>query len=195
MGKVANLQGLLGQGLNRERSGGWKEIMEQYPDIEVSAMEPTNWDPKKAVEITENWLVAYPDLDLIYGNSDGLTVPAAETVDKANKLWDGKQGVIITSVDGSDYALEAVRDGKMVCTFLYAPQHNGFWKVWAPYRIIHGETIDVGYGPNMIKIKGALVTPENVDTMIQLAEDQKQKIETFTFEKTLPEILADYLGK
>jgi ABC-type sugar transport system substrate-binding protein len=194
-GKVANLQGLLGQGLNQERTGGWEEIMKKYPDIQVVAKEPTNWDPKKAVEITENWLTAYPDLDLIYGNSDGLTVPAGEAVDKAGKLWDGKQGIIMTSVDGSDFALEAVKNGKMSNTFLYAPEYAGFWKAYAPFLIASGETVDIGAGPNNVKIKGVLVNGDNVDTTLKLAKDQKDDIQNFPFEKTLPEIIDMYSKK
>ena len=89
-GKVANLQGLLGQGLNTERSGGWSDVLAKYPDIKIVAQEPTGWDPKRAVEIMENWLTAYPDLDLVYGNSDSLTVPALNAVDQAGRLWDGR---------------------------------------------------------------------------------------------------------
>ncbi|MBL8584399.1 MAG: sugar ABC transporter substrate-binding protein, partial [Rhizobiaceae bacterium] len=73
-GEVANLQGLLGQGLNTDRSGGFTDVMAQYPGVKVVAQEPTSWDPTKAVSITENWMTAYPNLDLIYGNSDSLTV-------------------------------------------------------------------------------------------------------------------------
>ncbi len=83
-GEVANLQGLLGQGLNTDRSGGFTDVMAQYPGVKVVAQEPTSWDPTKAVSITENWMTAYPNLDLIYGNSDSLTVPAAG-VDRARR--------------------------------------------------------------------------------------------------------------
>jgi ribose transport system substrate-binding protein len=195
IGKVANLQGLLGQGLNEARTGGWEEMMKKYPGITVVAKEPTGWDPKKAVEITENWLVAYPDLDLIYGNSDGLTVPAGNAIEQAGRLWDGKPGkvgkqIIVTSVDGSDFALTAVKEGKMSCTFLYAPEYTGFWKVWVPFKIASGEKI----GPEFL-IKGTLVTSQNVDKILVLAKDQKESIQTFPFEKTLPEIITEYMSK
>ena len=96
-GEVANLQGLLGQGLNTDRSGGFTDVMAQYPGVKVVAQEPTSWDPTKAVSITENWMTAYPNLDLIYGNSDSLTVPAANVVDRAGK----QDQVLIVSVDGT----------------------------------------------------------------------------------------------
>jgi ABC-type sugar transport system substrate-binding protein len=194
-GKVANLQGLLGQGLNEARTGGWEEIMKANPDIQVVAKEPTGWDPKKAVEIMENWLTAYPDLDLIYGNSDGLTVPAGNSIEQAGRLWNGKAGkvgeqIIVTSVDGSDFALEAVKAGKMSSTFLYAPEYTGFWKAYVPFKIAMGEK----YDPET-KIKGTLVTTANVDKILQLAKDQKEKIQDFPFEKSLPDIITDYMSK
>lgn len=195
VGKVANLQGLLGQGLNEARTGGWEEMMKKHPGIQVVAKEPTGWDPKKAVEIMENWFTAYPDLDLIYGNSDGLTVPASNTIEQAGRLWDGKPGkvgeqIIVTSVDGSDFALEAIQQGKMSCTFLYAPEYTGFWKAWVPFRIAMGE--DVGAE---VKIKGTLVTSENVDKIMLLAKDQKEKISSFPFEKSLGDIIDEYMSK
>ena len=106
-GEVANLQGLLGQGLNTDRSGGFTDVMAQYPGVKVVAQEPTSWDPTKAVSITENWMTAYPNLDLIYGNSDSLTVPAAGVVDRAGK----QDQVLIVSVDGTEPGLNAVKDG------------------------------------------------------------------------------------
>ena len=60
-GKVANLQGLLGQGLNEDGSGGFTDVMAEYPNIEVVAMEPTNWDAARAASVTENWLTRFPN--------------------------------------------------------------------------------------------------------------------------------------
>jgi ribose transport system substrate-binding protein len=181
--EAANLQGLLGQGLNEARSGGWQEQVEAA-GVTVVASEPTDWQPEKAVAAMENWLVAYPDLDLVYGNSDGLTVPAAETASAA-----GRDDIIFVSVDGSDFALEAVRDGLMASTFLYAPEYAGFWKAWVPYRIATGEVVS-----DEILIKGVLVTTDNVENILTLAEDQKTDIQNFEFEKSLPELIEEYTG-
>jgi len=182
--QAANIQGLLGQGLNEARSGGWKEVVEAG-GVTVVASEPTDWQPEKAVAAMENWLVAYPDLNLVYGNSDGLTVPAAQAAQAA-----GNSEIVFVSVDGSDFALEAVKDGVMASTFLYAPEYSGFWKAWVPFRIASGEQV-----PPEILIKGALVTTENVDKTLLLAKDQKEKITEFEFEKTLPELIEIYMSK
>jgi ABC-type sugar transport system substrate-binding protein len=173
--EAANIQGLLGQGLNEARSGGWKEVVEEA-GVTVVASEPTDWQPEKAVAAMENWLVAYPDLNLVYGNSDGLTVPAADAAQAA-----GNQDIIFVSVDGSDFALEAIKEGKMASTFLYAPEYSGFWKAWTPFRAAMGEDL-----PEEILIKGVLVNQENVDNILLLAKDQKEKMAELSSRSPFP---------
>ncbi|HEX4765515.1 MAG TPA: sugar ABC transporter substrate-binding protein [Lichenihabitans sp.] len=182
-GEVANLEGLLGQGLNTDRSGGFTDVMKQYPEVKVVAQEPTGWDPGKAVSITENWLTAYPHLDLIYGNSDSLTVPAAKVIDRVGK----QDQVMLVSVDGTEGGLQAVKSGKMESTVLLAPQYSGFWKAYLPYLIAAKKP-----HPDEIMIQGVLVTKDNVDTALKVADDQVHKLEAFPFEKPLKDILASY---
>jgi len=182
-GQVANLQGLLGQGLNTDRSGGFTDVMAEYPGVTVVAQEPTSWDPTKAVSITENWMTAYPDLDLIYGNSDSLTVPAAGVVERAGKA----DQVMLVSVDGTEPGLTAVRDGVMKSTVLLAPQYSGFWKAYFPYLVATGKDDRAE-----VLIKGVLVTGDNVDAALKLAADQVSAMQDFPFEKPLADIVATY---
>jgi len=182
-GKVANLQGLLGQGLNTDRSGGFTDVMAQYPNVKVVAQEPTDWDPTKAVSITENWLTAYPDLDLIYGNSDSLTVPAAKVVDRSGK----KDQIVLVSVDGTKPGLDAVKNGAMASTVLLAPQYSGFWKANFPYLVV----TKANKTDNFL-IQGVLVTKDNVDAALKIADDQVNNIEKFPFNEPLAEIMKSY---
>jgi len=182
-GEVANLQGLLGQGLNTDRSGGFTDVMAQYPGVKVVAQEPTSWDPTKAVSITENWMTAYPNLDLIYGNSDSLTVPAAGVIERAGK----QEQVMLVSVNGTEPGLKAVKDGTMKSTVLLAPQYSGFWKAYFPYLIATGKD-----DRKEVLIKGVLVTGDNVDKALKLASDQVSNMQNFPFEKPLADIVASY---
>ena len=182
-GEVANLQGLLGQGLNTDRSGGFTDVMAQYPGVKVVAQEPTSWDPTKAVSITENWMTAYPNLDLIYGNSDSLTVPAAGVVNRAGK----QDQILIVSVDGTEPGLNAVKDGTMESTVLLAPQYSGFWKAYFPF-LVATKADD----RKQVLIQGVLVTKDNVDKALKLASDQVNNMQTFPFEKSLTDIAAGY---
>jgi ribose transport system substrate-binding protein len=182
-GEVANLQGLLGQGLNTDRSGGFTDVMAQYPDVKVVAQEPTSWDPARAVSITENWMTAYPNLDLIYGNSDSLTVPAANVVERAGK----QDQVLIVSVDGTEPGLEAVKSGAMESTVMLAPQYSGFWKAYFPFLVATSQD-----ERDEFLIQGVLVTKNNVDAALELAKDQVSDIQNFPFEQPLVDIVATY---
>lgn len=190
-GEVANLQGLLGQGLNEQRTGGFIEVVTKNANIKVDAKEPTNWDPKKAADICETWLTAYPNLDLVYGNSDSLTVPCANVLQRAGKLNTGSPkdpGIMIVSVDGTESGLKGVKDGLLKTTVLLAPQYSGFWKAWVPFRVAQGEQMG-----QEVLIKGVLITKDNVDPAIKLAQDQASQIQTFPFEKPLTDIVDQYM--
>jgi len=183
-GNVAILLGLLEQDINKTRSGGFEEVLAKYPDIKVVAKEPTNnWDPKRAAEITENWMTAYPDLDAIYGLSDSLTVPAANVVKRAGKT----DKIMIFSVDGTQPGLDAVKAGQLANTFAYAPQYNGYWNVYAAYLVAIGVKL-----PSNLLGQGALVTGANLDAMIQMAKDQKDNIKSFPFEVPFGFVVSSY---
>lgn len=183
-GNVAILLGALGQDLNKTRSGGFEEVLKQYPDIKILAAESTgNWEADKAVALTENWLTAYPNLDLIYGLSDSLTVPAANSIKRAGK--DGQ--ILLVSVDGTQVGLDAIKDGSLKSTVAYAPQYNGFWNVYAAYLTAKGVKLPTTYFSG-----GALVTTDNLAGFNQLAKDQADQIKTFPFELPLDVIIADY---
>jgi ABC-type sugar transport system substrate-binding protein len=182
-GEVANLQGLLGQGLNTDRSGGFTDVMAQYPGVKVDAQDPTDWDPTKAVAVTENWMTAYPNLALIYGNSDSLTVPAAKVVARS-----GKQGqIMLVSVDGTLDGLTAVKDDVLKSTVMLAPQYSGFWKAYLPYEIATHKS-----DQKELLIQGVLIDKTNVGQALKLADDQVHSIEKFPFEKPLTDIVASY---
>lgn len=183
-GEVALLQGMLGSGANIFRTEGFVNEMEKYSNIKIVAMTPTDWDPKKAIDTTENYLVAYPNLDVIYGLSDGLTVPAANVVKSAGKT----NQVMLVSVDGSDFALQAVKNGQLKCTFLLGDVYTGFQYVLWASRAAKGEPV-----PGEILIKGAVVTNDNVDAVMRLVKDMKEDTKNFAFEKSLPELIDNYL--
>lgn len=183
-GEVAILQGMLGQDANTYRTKGFTDIIAKYPNVKVVAMTPTDWLPEKAVATTENYLVAFPKLDIIYGLSDGMTVPAANAVKTA-----GKSGQVkLVSVDGGDYALEAVKQGDLECTFLLADVYTGFQYVYHGVKAAKREKL-----PERILIKGALVTRDNVDAVMKLKREMNDNITKFPFEKALPDLINMFL--
>lgn len=185
-GEVAILLGALGQDINTNRAGGFTDVMAQYPNIIIDAQESTgNWEADKAVALTENWLTTYPNLDLIYGLSDSLTVPAANVLARA-----GREDILLVSYDGTEIGLSGIADGSLKSTVALLPQYNGFWNVYAAYLVATGVTFPATY-----YMPGALVTTENLAGFQMLSEDLASSIESFPFELPVSNIVADYAAR
>jgi ABC-type sugar transport system substrate-binding protein len=185
-GNVAVLLGALGQDINTNRAGGFEDALKAYPNVKIVAEESTgNWEADKAVALTENWLTAYPDLDLIYGLSDSLTVPASDVLKRA-----GRQDIMLVSYDGTDIGLQAVSDGALKSTVALLPQYNGFWNVYAAYLVASGVQMPVTY-----YMPGAMVTTDNLKGFQQLSKDLADKITSFPFELPVGSIVDDYAAR
>ena len=186
MGEIAILLGALGQDINTNRSGGFTDVIARYPNISVVAAESTgNWEADRAVALTENWLTAFPDLDLIYGLSDSLALPGANVLARA-----GRDDIMIVSYDGTDVGLEGVADGTLNSTVALLPQYNGFWNVYAAYLVATGVQF-----PTTYYMPGALVTTENLAGFQMLSEDLANNIAVFPFELPVGNIVADYAAR
>ena len=61
-GKIVAIEGPAGSGPQVEMWQGSQEILDKYPDVEVVARKPTNWDQAEAKTAMEDYLQAFPDL-------------------------------------------------------------------------------------------------------------------------------------
>jgi len=184
-GEIAILLGALGQAINDNRAGGFTDVIAQYPNISVVAAESTgNWEADRATALTENWLTAFPNLDLIYGLSDSLSAPAATVLSRA-----GRDDILIVSYDGTEVGLAGVADGSLNSTVALLPQYNGFWNVYAAYLIASG----IGF-PNPYNSPGAMVTTENLAGFQMLSDDLANNIEAFPFELPINNVIDWYAG-
>ena len=75
----------------------------------------------------------------------------------------------------------------MKSTVLLAPQYSGFWKAYFPF-LVATKADD----RTEVLIQGVLVTGDNVDAALKLADDQVAGIQNFPFEKPLADIVATY---
>jgi ABC-type sugar transport system substrate-binding protein len=193
-GDVAVLQGALGQTLNAQRSGGFTDVMHKYPNVKVVATQPTDWLADKASSTMQDWLVKYPNLPMVYGLSDTITVPAIQVAARANKVcnvlhksW--KQNPNCTefsSVDGDPIGITAIQNGQLGVTDLYAP-------VWAGYQFaMMGEKLATGQNPPSRMLSAYLVTPQNVACIARMQNDMTNKIKSFPFDGSLQQIAATF---
>lgn len=193
-GKVAVLQGALGQTLNAQRSGGFTDVMKQQPGVTVVAQQPTDWLADKASAAMQDWMVKYPDLSMVYGLSDTITVPAIKVASRGNRVCDmtqqswksNKQCIEFASVDGDPIGITALQKGQMGVTDLYAP-------IWAGYQFaMMGKALADGKTVPSKMLTAYLVTPDNADCVAKMQDQMTNKMQSFPFGGSLQQIAAKF---
>lgn len=153
-GKVAELQGLLGTSVARDRSEGFKAGMKECPGLQVVAVQSADFDRGKALDVTTNILQANPDITGIYGANDEMALGAVAAV-KSRGLLDT---IKIVGNDGIGDALAAVKSGEMYATNAESPFALGQEVAKIGHAVAGGEKVEESR-----VLQGKLVTGSGVD--------------------------------
>jgi ribose transport system substrate-binding protein len=117
-GKVIVLDGLLGATVGQDRRRGIDDVLAQYPDIEILGRQDAEMQRAKGMQVMENLLQTYPEVDAVLTANDEEALGAIEALDAAGLL----ETTIVSGFDGNAEALKAVRDGRMLVTLVQMPE-------------------------------------------------------------------------
>ncbi len=122
-GNVVDLQGLVGTTAAADREKGFQGVMKKYPDIEIVANQPADFDQEKALNVTTNILQANKQIDAIFGANDDNTVGAIRAIDSSDRYEppSSDRHIYIVGIDGTAQALQAIRQGKQTATVSQNP--------------------------------------------------------------------------
>jgi len=153
---------------------GFQEVMAQYPNVEISTKIAQGWEASNAANIADDWLVAYPDTDLIFSHAEHL---AAAIVSILETKEYKKGDIIMVSTAGMPMGLDLIREEWLQATVEQplAAQAEGvsmFLDDVISKKKIKAGTYSVGgfesdlvekpYGPELM-IPGSVITTANVD--------------------------------
>lgn len=117
-GKVVFLEGPIGQDSSLDRTTAAKDVLKDYPDIEIVTEKVANWDRAEAMSAIENIIQSGMEFNIVYAESDTMALGAMEAI-KGTDL-EGK--VIVGGIDMIADALQSIENGEMYCTaFQNAP--------------------------------------------------------------------------
>lgn len=119
-GKIAIIQGAPGV-TNDLRVGGFMEIIEKNPDIEVVMGPFTDFDRTKAFDAAQNLLVAHDDIDLIYGVSSTIGLGAGQAIRQAGK----SEAIASMGFGGTGDEIIAMREGWLTASVLRSIDDSG----------------------------------------------------------------------
>ena len=141
------------------RSDGYKQVIQQYPDLKSVGKEIANWDRQTGQEKMESLLSKNPDVDGVIAGNDEMALGAINALKEAKKL----DQVKVLGFDGNQDAADAVKAGDMVATVLQ-PIVTGTKSAIEQLNsvITTGET---GKAEEKQSIDCVLITKENADKL------------------------------
>lgn len=109
-GNVIIIEGVGGSSNNETRVGGFRKALEEFPNIKVLASQPGNFQRLQALQVTENLLQTYTQIDGILAANDSMALGAIEALDAA-----GRKALVI-GLNGTKEAIDAIKSGKLLAT-------------------------------------------------------------------------------
>lgn len=108
-----------------------------------------NWTANEAMAITEDWLQAYPDMNVFACMSDEMAVGVIQALVSAGKNMDE---VLVLGIDGSDVGLEYLATGELDATAARDVSIETQFTLDTCERILAGETVEKTLRPNAITL-------------------------------------------
>jgi len=109
-GNVVILEGTTGASSAIEMLAGVHEIIDQYPGINVLASTTAKYNRELAMQVMEDLLIRYPDIDAALCMNDVMALGAKEAI-----LESGRQ-IMVGGINALPEAIEAVSNGEMEVT-------------------------------------------------------------------------------
>ncbi|MFV0427258.1 MAG: substrate-binding domain-containing protein [Beutenbergiaceae bacterium] len=152
-GDIVVLQGPLGQSAELDRTEGIENVLEEYPNINVLAMDSANWRRDEAVNLMANWISAFgDDIDGVVAENDDMGLGALQAMTENN------MSAPIVGIDGIQDGLQAVLDGNFIGTNLQHGRVELAAGLAVANLAANGEPVEDVYTYVM-----PLVTPDNAE--------------------------------
>jgi inositol transport system substrate-binding protein len=154
--KILYLMGVPGQSHTRERRAGLFDTLKEAgrTDIVLLAEQPGNYERARGMQIMEDWIQTFPEIDAVLSANDQMVLGAIEALKAANRLT----GVLTAGVDTIPEAVNAIKNGELTMSiYQSAPAlAKGVYDVLK--RIKNGEAVS-----GEIIIPQDIVSLENID--------------------------------
>jgi len=137
------------------RSQGYNDVIADFPDMELVAVQTANWSQTEAFDVMETIIQANPDIKGVISGNDTMALGAQAALEAA-----GMGDVIVVGFDGSPDVMESIRNGGIDATVLQPVA------IFSELAVDQADTyIQTGELPEVERqaIDCILITPENVD--------------------------------
>lgn len=158
-GNIVMIQGLNGQAAQIQREQGAKEILEQFPGLNMIAQQTAEWDRAKSMDLMQNWIQSYgTKINAVFAHNDEMGLGAVKALQDAGM----KDKVIVVSIDAIADALQAVKKGDLDATVFQDARKQGAGAIETAVKIARSQKFDKEF---LIPFK--LLTKGDVDSYLK----------------------------
>ena len=166
-GKVVILDGVPGAITAQDRHRGYLRALRDNKGMELLAAQPANYSRLQAVQVMENLLQRFPQIDVVLAANDEQGLGAIEAVDAAGRI--GK--VKVTGVDATPPGIQSILQGRLFVSADYSGFDQGYLAGEAAYRFLKGEKI-----PSELLLPVVLVDKNNAQAWNVPVEQRKPPV-------------------
>ena len=166
-GKVIHTQGQLAHTGAQGRAEGFRNMLQQYPNIEVVDETPGDWQIEQVASLWQDLLQRFPDVKGGFFHSDDMALAARSVVEAAGL---GDQ-VKIVGVDGLKNACEAILADKLLASVINPSGRIHGGAIWAGYLTLSGTDMAEAGVPKFIRTDGGPITKDNAEGYIWLHDN------------------------
>ncbi len=152
--------------INSQRVDAFNAVMADYPGINILDSQTTDWNPQKALSVTEDLLGSNSHVDAIWAGDDDVLLAALRAVEENQR--DDVQ--LIVGGGGSQRVIEMIRDEHPVVrgTVTYPPNMIASAIALAVHGV-KGERLGNMYHgvPSRVILAADLITVDNVEAFYQ----------------------------
>lgn len=158
-GNIVELVGTVDSAPANDRYIGFREILQNYPEMKIIASESADFTRAKGEEVMRRFLDDHGDqIDALYAHNDDSAIGAIRAIEEYG-LKPG-QDIIIVSIDAIRDAFQAMIDGKLNATIECNPLLGPtFFDV--AYKVVNGEFV-----PKWIPSQESIYFPEDAAELL-----------------------------
>ena len=162
-GKVVHIDGVPAAITAQGRKRGFERAVKAFPGIQVLDSQPGQYRRLPAVQVFENLMQRFPEIDAVVSANDDMAVGIAEALAAAGR--GGKTKVI--GIDGIPDATAAIAAGKMFATADFSGHDQSYLAVTAAVRHLRKQPV-----PKDIQLPIVIIDKGNVANFMKTPEER-----------------------
>lgn len=136
-GRIAIINGALGQTATTNIRAGYQEVLDANPDIEVVFEDAGDWSTEPAIKLMESWLSTGEQLDAVVCMNDAMALGVISVLEAA-----GKDGILIYGLDAQTEMKNMIKEGRATATILTDLKGEAAGAVAAIEGLLNGTEVE-----------------------------------------------------